>query len=656
MKKKLVPLITAFVCTVACAIAFAACGEKGHVHDYKWWSSSNFEHKQHCNVPGCDEPDINVGPHDYSNGDCICGKKLTIVPEDGFKFTLNPDGNSYSVIGVEEAYKNSSGGVGSAPKKLAIPAEHEGKPVTEIGKQAFYTLPDLVSVTIPNGVTSIGEAAFYGCAMTSVTIPQSVSVIGDKAFRFCRSITSLTVEQGNEKFHSANNCIIETESKTLFLCCKTSVIPADGSVTGIGESAFDTDCGWKSITLPANITNIECKIVEYGGGDVVETVYWNIPDYRGTVKGIGCKNLVIGDNVISVPANLCKNNYYLQSVEVPASVKSIGDDAFSGCEKLTSITLNEGLQTLGNIDDLALLSELNIPSTVTQTGNISNCANLEKVTYTLGIDMSKATFAGCPKYKGTVFGDFTVIGSKLTGVKDGIATAIIPSGVNAIAADVFANKTNFKYIYIPESVTDVESGSFDGCTATIFVGSNSTNGVTGATGTIYRNVGECTDDGWIYSAGGENVSVYAYIGEGGEVAVPTEIEGKDVNTLGRATAGAGAVKVVFLERNDITKITMESSGAIIINADTFNNCANLSEIVFGANVTQVNISKAAFTGCTSLTKISLEGGYGNYEIVMASMSAGTQTSVDVTDGADVLAKIKNADDMTACGIVRKGQN
>ena len=81
--------------------------------------------------------------------------------------------------------------------------------VTSIGSSAFYYCTGLTSITIPNSVTSIGDRAFSSCAkLTSVTIPNSVTSIGDGAFTYCTGLTSITIPN---------------------------------SVTRIGENAFD-DC------------------------------------------------------------------------------------------------------------------------------------------------------------------------------------------------------------------------------------------------------------------------------------------------------------------------------------------------------------------------------------------------------------------------------
>ena len=97
------------------------------------------------------------------------------------------------------------------------------------------------NVVIPKGVTSIGSLAFYECdSFESIVIPKSVTRIGVLVgvFDGCNSLENIIVKQGNPIYHSAGNCIIETKSKTLIAGCKNSVIPADGSVTSIGERAF----------------------------------------------------------------------------------------------------------------------------------------------------------------------------------------------------------------------------------------------------------------------------------------------------------------------------------------------------------------------------------------------------------------------------------
>ena len=129
--------------------------------------------------------------------------------------------------------------------------------VTSIGDYAFNHCTGLTSITIPDGVTSIGDGAFAYCSgLTSITIPDSVKSIGRFAFSGCAGLTSITVSSGNKVYHSTDNCLIETESKTLISGCKNSIIPSDGSVTSIGAGAFGGCTGLTSITIPDSVTSI----------------------------------------------------------------------------------------------------------------------------------------------------------------------------------------------------------------------------------------------------------------------------------------------------------------------------------------------------------------------------------------------------------------
>ena len=171
-----------------------------------------------------------------------------------------------------------------------------GNSVTSIGERAFCNCTGLTSITIPNSVISIGEQAFYICTgLTSITIPNSVTSIGNKAFENCTGLTSVVVDGNNTKYDSRENCnaIIETETNTLILGCKNTVIP--NSVTSIGGWAFSGCSGLTSVVIPNSVTSI------------------------GWAAFSDCSGLT--------------------SVVIPNSVTSIGDYAFSDCSNLASVTV-----------------------------------------------------------------------------------------------------------------------------------------------------------------------------------------------------------------------------------------------------------------------------------------------------------------------------
>ncbi len=287
-------------------------------------------------------PAVSVNAESVTSG--TCGENLTWTLEDD-TLTISGTGEmaEYAQYGETSPWYLYRNNISRVDIKDGV---------TAIGEWAFYDCADLESVNIPNSVISIGRAAFYGCTgLTSVTIPRSVESINNKAFYDCTGLTSVTIPDG----------VTTIEGHTFSSCTSLTSVNIPDSVISIGYAAFYDCSSMSSVTIPCNVESIDNKA--FSGCTDLSIIYWNAGSISSLNKGlfrdagIGGNGfaVIFGDDIENIPAWLFTECTGLKKIFMPENINTVGAGAFRGCTQLTDVYFGgspEQWNKIGNIQSL----------------------------------------------------------------------------------------------------------------------------------------------------------------------------------------------------------------------------------------------------------------------------------------------------------------
>lgn len=216
--------------------------------------------------------------------------------------------------------------------------------VAAIGDFAFYNCDGLTAVTLPESLTSIGSSAFENCdGLSAIAIPRNVAFIGSVAFSTCRSLTNIQVDPLNTAYCTLDGILYTGDLKLLLLCPGShTACTLPESLTAIGEDAFFGCSLLTEIAIPSGVTEI-------GQG-----AFW------------GCTGLT--------------------EITIPSGVTAINGYLFDGCTGLTELIIPEGVTEIGSYAffNCTGLTEITIPGSVTSIGSslFYSCNGIRDVYYT----------------------------------------------------------------------------------------------------------------------------------------------------------------------------------------------------------------------------------------------------------------------------------
>jgi len=515
---------------------------------------------------------------------------------DGLKWTL-----SEGVLTISGSGNMADHGMREAPwynyysriTKITI-----GSGVKSIGSYAFYNCQSVTSVSIPTTVTSIGKYAFQSCkALTGITLPSGLTSIQEGAFAYCSALTAIAIPSG-----------VPVISDYVFRSCTglTSVVIPNGVKT-IGNSAFIGCTGLESITISASVTTIADTAFTDCTSIASISVNANNTAYTSDSNGILYTKSM--DALFRAPITLSGR------FAVPASVKSIKNDAFSGCVDLTAVYM-EAVTTIGSgaFENCTSLRAVYMPDTVTSISGSASTYNMSApfagCKYSLVVYCAAASKpSGWSSYWNYYSASSTVKacwgvskqeGAFWTGEEIMQAEVVIPEFVTKIPDYAFNGRADLTAVTIPGSVVTIGNSAFYG------------------TGLTELNIPEGVDTiGSNTIASCENLisltipASITTIGSSNFYSCP-KLEGIWVDSK-NPSYSSDSYGVLY---NKAMTTLIRAPGALagayripdsvsVIEAASFRYCSALTSVTIPAGIT--NIGNYTFGSCTGLREIRFFG-------------------------------------------------
>ena len=551
------------------------------------------------------------GAHTTSDGLCyvVDGELQAFIGRDVTEYTI-PEG--VTAIGDSAFYNRSN------LERVYFP---EG--VTSLGNSAFQYCSKLSQIDIPEGVTYLGDSIFYDCdALLQVNIPGSVTSVGYCAFFSCYKLTEVVISNG----------VVKIGNSAFTDCSSLQELHLPDSVKEIGDSAFASCSSLQEVHLPDSIEEI---------GKEVFSQCTKISKFSGKFASEDGLALIMGPRFLQYAVASTVNSY-----TVPEGVEQIDDYAFYQSQNLTTLRLPESIYRIGN-NAIAKCSNLSsvyfesiyYPTMTTSTFGDKNTqnANLTLYVYEEAIDAFKNKYSSysfgsrivangpAPQDAATTIIYYTTSDNSLINVKDYIVInhefidekqgnkLEILGVLREFPYSLFTGNSKLWSVTLPSSIRRIATSAFSGCSALSYV--SLAEGLEAMNDSAFykcKNLSyitipqSCTYMGSYVFTGCTSLK---------SIVVPDNVEGigyeafKDCTALKTVALGRGIKNIyssAFKNCTAITEINMPET-LEYISSEAFSNSMT-SSASFTLPATLESVGNNAFDKCYAQVSINCEIG------------------------------------------------
>lgn len=290
---------------------------------------------------------------------------------------------------------------------------------TDIGWSSFYACTRLKSITIPESIRIIDGYAFFGCeSLESIAIPYGTTFIDESAFCYCSSLKEVDLKK----------CECDAIPVCAFQGCSSlEKVDLPEEVTEIGEEAFSECTMLKRITIPDTVTEIGEGAFSFCSS-LTEIDVSDGNEVFCSVDGM----LYSKDKklLLTCPGERTE-------VTVPDGTEELSDFAFCGCKSLKRIVIPASVKVI-------------------EKDCFSGCSSLE------GVEIAKEN----ENYRAMDGVLYSGDGSRLIfcwNIK--MRSVVIPAGVKTIEGSAFSGCTSLESVKIGDTVETIENDAFNHCTS-----------------------------------------------------------------------------------------------------------------------------------------------------------------------------------------------